>query len=119
MVADHGRGARLGAGVGGGALAENVVVADLQIGRGARLDRVVLRRLAECGKRMDHIAGAERGVSVDVAVADQAGARADPDVGTDVAEGADFDAVVENRAVCDDAGGMDLRHMKNLSIWFD
>ena len=80
---------------------------------------MVLGRLAERSERGNHIALAERGVSVDVAVADQAGARADPDVGTDVAEGADFDAVVENRAVCDDAGGMDLRHMKNLSIWFD
>ena len=59
---------------------------------------------------MDHVAAAERGVSVDVAVADQPGAVADPHVRTDIAQGTDLDAVAEDRAVLDDAGGMDFSH---------
>ena len=120
VIADPGGGVRLGAGVDRAPFPEDVVAADLQIGDGAGFDRVVLGRLAERSERGNHIALAERGVSVDVAVADQPAAGADPDIRPDVAEGADFNAVVDHRAFGDDTGGMDFRHIqKNLSVSCD
>ena len=115
VIADDGFTVRLGAGVDGAPFAEDVVVADLEIGFRPGNDRVILRRLPERREGVDHIAGAERGVAVDIAVTDQPGAGSDGDVGADIAEGTDFHAVIEDGAVCDDCGGMNFRHTENLS----
>ena len=115
VIADHGLTVGLGSGVDGAPFAENVVVTDLEVGFCPGDDCVVLRRLPEGGERVDHIAGAERGVAVDVAMTDQAGSGADLNVRADIAEGTDFHAVIEDGAVCDDCGGMNFRHTENLS----
>lgn len=98
------------------AFAEDVVVADVQVGRFALDDRMVLGRLAERRERVDHVVPPERRMPVDVAVTDQARTGADPDVRTDKAERTDFDAVVELGAVGNDGGGMNFRHTQDLTF---
>jgi hypothetical protein len=88
--------------VHGAAFAENVVISDIEIGFGSGDYGMILCRLTESGERMDDIVCTERSVTVDVAVGDQAGIFADPEIGTHIAEGADFNTVGENSTVAND-----------------
>jgi len=79
-----------GAGVDGGALAENVLVADLEKG-GFAGEFFVLRVGADDGLRVEKVAAADGGLAQDGDVGDESVAGPDHDIRPDDAERADLD----------------------------
>ena len=100
----------MGTGVHGAAFAENVAVADVEIGGGTGFDGVILCRLTESGKGVDDIFFTQSGITVDIAMSDKTGAITDFHIGTDVTERTDFDTVADDRTISDNTGWMNSCH---------
>ena len=110
VVSDNGFGSRFGSAVDGGAFAENVAVADFNIGSGALFHSVVLGGLTDGGEGVKHIVFAEGGVTVNVALGDQPGAGADFYIGSDIAKRTDFHTVTKDGTIHDNTGRVNFCH---------
>ena len=110
VVADDGFGSGFGSAVDGGGFAENVVVADFDIGGGTGYNGVILCGLSDSGEGVKDIVFTEGGVTIDTALTDKTGTGTDFDVGTNVAKRTDFNTVSEDGTVHYDTCRMNFRH---------
>ena len=107
VVSQAGGAARLGTTMNGDLLSNDVVLADEGLARRGRIERKVLRRLADDGGATDPGSLADRGVANDLGVCADNHARGDfhrpfnDDIGADAGSWVDLGAGI------DDGGGMD------------